>query len=64
MSETTIATVWCLPESSARACGFGRYPSSLATARTRSRVAAETRLGWENARETVEVATSAAAATS
>jgi hypothetical protein len=64
MSETTMATVRCLPENSARACGFGRYPSSAATERMRSRVAELTRFGLEKARETVDVATPAALATS
>ena len=64
MSETTIATVWLRPDSSALACGLGRYPSSAATVMTCSRVRALTRDGVENARETVDVATPAALATS
>src|SRR4051812_38786532 len=52
------------PEVRERACGLGEYPSSLATLSTRLRMSSLTRPGWVRARETVEVATPAAFATS
>ena len=60
----TSAIIEVRPVGSARASGLVRYPSSAATLRIRSAVSKFTRPGRENARDTVDAVTPAAAATS
>jgi len=52
------------PEVKERACGFGEYPSSVATVSPRLRISSLTRPGLPSALDTVDVATPAALATS
>ncbi|OLT21221.1 hypothetical protein BJF79_15650 [Actinomadura sp. CNU-125] len=63
-SETTRASIDVRAPVAAGDAGTVRYPSSVATRRMRSAVSALTRPGRAKARDTVEVATPAAFATS
>src|SRR5688572_2544885 len=64
MSATMRPTLWVRPVMSARAARLGRYPSFSAVASTRVRVSGLTRCGAEKVRETVEMCTPDARATS
>ena len=63
--SATISPILCVrPVMSARAARFGRYPRLSAVASTLVRVSGFTRCGAENVRETVEMCTPDARATS
>src|SRR3954454_15922336 len=64
MSATISPMLPVRPVIRARAARFGRYPMASAAARTRLRVSGLTRCGAEKVRETVEMWTPEAPATS